>query len=416
MNYNIQFPPLYEWQQAVFDDIKADDGKGNFYVVKAKRQCGKSILGIDSLLYFAFVNDRSIGTCIEPTLTQSRRVFKQIINAIGGTESPLLKSANATLLEMEFTNGSSIVLRSAEQGDALRGMTVKKSVLVIDEAAFIRENIFEILFPITDALRCPTLIISTPLFKDGTFYDKFILGQSGDDFTKSYDWSQYDTSALLSPERLEYYRRTISALKFRSEYLGEFIEEGSYLFGDFMHAVGAYSTKPSVYAGLDWGSVGSDSTVIIFFDEDRAVTNIKRWTGEDPVELVDKLAAEIEMHPTLRTVQVEQNSIGEIYFSMLRRKVRKGLTVRKFNTTNDSKRRIIERVIAAVQKGEIHLPNDAELIKQMQHLGAVKTPTGKMTYEGMDNVHDDYIMALCIGYDLFPDAEKNNKGHKFGFA
>ena len=138
----IEFPKLYLWQQEVFDDVQADEN-GWFYVVKARRQCGKSILAIDLLLYYAF-KGRSIGTCLEPTLAQCRRVYKQIINAVGGTESPLLRSANATLLEIEFVNGSQIIFKSAEQRDALRGITVKRSILVIDEAAFIPKEIFAI--------------------------------------------------------------------------------------------------------------------------------------------------------------------------------------------------------------------------------------------------------------------------------
>ena len=82
--YDIQFPPLYEWQQDVFVDIKADEGKGLTYVVKAKRQAGKSILAIVALEYFAFKNEGSIGYLLEPTLSQSRRVFKQMVKSLGG--------------------------------------------------------------------------------------------------------------------------------------------------------------------------------------------------------------------------------------------------------------------------------------------------------------------------------------------
>lgn len=398
MNYNIQFPPLYEWQQAVFDDIKADDGKGNFYVVKARRQCGKSILAIDALLYFAFKNDRSIGTCIEPTQSQCRRVFKQIINAIGGDTSPLLKSANATLLEMEFTNGSSIIFKSAEQGDALRGMTVKKSILILDEAAFIKKDIFEVLYPVVDALRCPILMISTPLFEDGEFYDRYMLGEG---FTKSYDWSQYDTSALLSKEKLEYYRQTMSPIKFRSEYLGEFITDKSFVFGDFLASIGTAKKAPK-YAGIDWASGRNekdDYTCLVLMDEDKAVVDIKFWRVSDAMDTVDMIANIINSTPSLQYLVVEANSLGEVYKSALRRKLQKKSILKEFWTSNESKRRVIEQLIAAFSTGSITITDDSRLQEQLQHYEIEQTPTGKITYNAQSSYNDDAVIALALAYD-----------------
>jgi len=345
-------------------------------------------------------------------MAQSRRVFKQLLSAIGGSKSPLLTSANSTLLEMEFANGSQIVFKSAEQRENLRGLTVSYGLLVIDEAAFISKDIFEILYPVVDATNSPILLISTPLFCSGEFYERYSLGVAGDERIRVFDWATYDTSALLPPEKLEYYRQTMSALKFQSEYLGQFIKEGSYLFGDITKCTTGYSAKKPVYAGVDWGAGGTDSTVLVLMDEDRRVVNIKRWTDVDPVDLVDALAERINEHPTLTSVQVEQNSIGEVYLSMLKRKVRKGL-LRSFITTNDSKRRIIEELIKAFQTQGIEIPNDAELIKQLQHFSVEKTPTGKLTYAGADGVHDDMVMSLAICYDLYKNI---NKKFSIGFA
>ena len=103
MAYQVKFPKLEEWQQPVFDDLKA--GLWDIQVIKAKRQVGKSILAEVCVLYKSFNSNDSISVIIEPTLSQSRRVFKQIIKSVGGDTSPVIKSANATLLEIEFQNG-----------------------------------------------------------------------------------------------------------------------------------------------------------------------------------------------------------------------------------------------------------------------------------------------------------------------
>lgn len=417
MRLNVEFPKLFEWQADVFNDIIKDDGKGNFYVCKSKRQVGKSTLAIACLLYFAFKNDRSIGTCIEPTQSQGRRVFKQIVNAVGGTESPLLKSANATLLEIEFTNGSSIIFKSAEQGDALRGMTVKRSLLVIDEGAFIKKDIFEILYPVTDALRCPTLLISTPLFEDGEFYERFMLGLSGDAFTKSYDWSKYDTSALLSPEKLEYYRRTLSPLRFLSEYLGEFITEKSFVFGDFTKCYG-HSSKQPRHAGVDWASgknEENDYSCIVLMDEDGAEVATRFFKVVDPMDLVDELAAVINATPSLISVTVEDNSLGEVYRSALKRKMNRKNILKSFNTTNDSKRRIIEQLIEAFHQEDIKIIEDARSKEQLQHYQIEQTQGGKITYNAQAGYNDDYCIALALAYDSVKK-NKNNKGFQYSLV
>lgn len=414
---SVEFPKLFQWQADVFKDIKEDDGKGNYYVCKSKRQVGKSTLAITCLLYFAFKYNRSIGTCIEPTQAQGRRVFKQIVNAVGGTDSPVLKSANATLLEIEFANGSTIIFKSAEQGDALRGMTVKHSLLVIDEAAFIKKDIFEILYPITDALRCPTLLISTPLFEDGEFYERFMLGLGGDAFTKSYDWSKYDTSALLSPEKLEHYRKTLSPLRFLSEYLGQFITEKSYVFGDFTKCYGSSSKQPK-YAGIDWASgknEENDYSCLVFMDEDGAEVATRYFKVLDPMELVDEIAAVINATPTLTCVTVEDNSLGEVYRSALKRKMNRNNILKSFNTTNESKRRIIEQLIEAFHQGDIKIVEDARSKEQLQHYQIEETPGGKITYNAQSGYNDDYCIALALAYDSMKK-NKNKKGFQYSLV
>lgn len=403
----VKLPKLYEWQQVVFDDLR--DNLKDFYVVKAKRQIGKSILAIEIMLYYAF-KEKSISTCVEPTLSQSRRVFKQIVNACGGEGSKLIKSANATLLSIEFINGSEIIFKSAEQEEALRGMTVKKGILIIDEAAFIKDDIFEILYPIVDANKCPVLLISTPLFLSGEFYKKYMQGKE-DGLVKSYDWAKYDTSIFLSKEKLEYYRETMSPLKFRSEILGEFIAEGSYVFGDVMKNAKGYSKRNAVFGGLDWaGGNDGDYTVLTLMDDGGAVTDIISLNNMTPTEQIERLAKEINSRPTLKCVQVEMNSIGRVYHDMLKREVK--VSLKQFTTTNDTKREIIENLITAFQTDKVQIPNEPELIRELQHYNMEKTSKG-YTYNGADGVHDDMVMSLAFAYDAY---KKNNYIFKISFV
>lgn len=391
---NIVFPKLELWQQDVYDSMNGAYRSGNIFVVKSRRQCGKSCLAALLLIEYA-LKYKCISVVVEPTQAQSRRLYKQIVDMM--TKTGLVKSANSQLLTIEFTTGSEILFKSAEQKDALRGFTVS-GILVIDEAAFIPDEIFEILYPTCDANNAPILVISTPLFCSGEFYELYIRGINGDSRVISFDWSKYDTSKYLSKEKLEYYRNTISPLKFKSEYLGEFISEGSYLFGDLNNCVGE-PEGDIVYAGIDWGSGnGGDFTVMVGLNKFGCVVKIIAMKDIPPTEQIEILSKHINNTPTLKCVCVEMNSIGSIYYDSLKKNIK--VNIRCFQTTNDSKRDIIEKLIKAFLTGSITIIGDDELIRELQHYAVEKTKTG-YTYNGQDGVNDDYVIALALAYDTY---------------
>ena len=398
-------PPLMEWQQDVFNDYLR--GECDTFVIKARRQVGKSILAVYILIYSA-LQGKCTSVVIEPTIAQSRRVYKQIVDALEG--SGTITSANSMLLHIQFVNGSEILFKSAEQREALRGFTITKGgLLVIDEAAYIQDDVYSILYPVVDANRCPILVISTPLFQSGEFYELYTRGLNGGTI-RSYDWSEYDTSRFLDSERLQYYRETLPPLKFKSEYLGQFITEGSYIFGDLNESIKGYSNRPSVYAAIDWGAGNDgDYTAVIMMDSEGCVTKIEKYKDIDAVEQIERLSYLLNNTKTLRSVMVEMNSIGRIYYENLRRKI--DVNIKQFTTTNQTKRNIVEQLVTAFQTGRISIPDDKELLKQLQHFSAEKTKTG-YTYNGADGVHDDYVMALAMVYELY---RKNNSDRKNSF-
>ena len=404
----ITLPKMMPWQREVYDAVAPAKGSGKTFVVKSKRQVGKSIVAVLLLITYA-LQGKCTSICVEPTQAQSRRVFKQLCDFLQGSNT--ITSANATLLTIEFVNGSEVLFKSAEQKDNLRGFHCS-GLMVIDEGAFIEKSVYDILYPTCDAANSPVLVISTPLFCSGEFYDLFMRSKDGDPNVQSFDWSIYDTSIFLPPAKLEYYRRTISPLKFKSEYLAEFISEGSYVFGQIGNAVEGYSPKPSVYGGIDWGAGnGEDYSVLTLLDEDGAITRIWSSKDKDSVEQIREISSIINDIPTLKSVQVEMNSIGKVFYDNLRIATTKEL--KKFTTTNESKRRIIEQLIQAFQTNDITIPNDDELIRELQHYNMEKTAKG-YTYNGADGVHDDYVISLALAYDNY--LKKNNNKFQIAFA
>ena len=344
------------------------------------------------LIKFAFERP-CLSVIYEPTLTQSREMYKHLLDYFKGSD--YIKSANSQLLEIEFVNNSRILFKSTEQSS--RGYTIS-GVLILDECAYLREDEINVILPTTNVFNAPIVCVSTPAFEDGYFYEVYKQGKERINNIVTFDWAEHpDVEKFLSPERKEYYRQTMTKLKYQTEVLGQFITEGSYLFGDIRKCV-SQSLKQPKYAGIDWatGSNG-DYTWLTLMDEDKKVTSIHYFNDISPDKQIEQLA-KILLPLKLEKITVEQNSIGEIYFTYLKKALPKH-NILKFVTTNDSKRRIIDKLVHAFQEVEIGIPDDNELYIQLQHYQIEQTKGGKVTYNAQAGYHDDGVMSLAICYD-----------------
>lgn len=394
----VTFPKLNAWQMDCHQDILNGFGTGHHYIIKSGRQRGKNFLINILLLECCLYHPGTIQVLIEPVASQCRRVHKQIVDAIEMTG--LLKSSNATTLEIYLINGSSIMFKSAEQRKAIRGMTCT-GLCVIDEAAHIDDDIIDIILPIVNVKKCPVLWTSTPMFTEGYFYREWM---AVGDMYHHYDWrlDKYDMSAYLSQEQYEAYKESYTPMKFLTEIIGDFCTEQSFVFGDFKKCVldyGQLADRVPKYGGIDFSNgTGNDSTVIILMNARRQV--VFKWdvSKMDPNQQIEILADIINDNPTLVNVLCEMNSMGAVYYSVLKAKLKKKNILNKFYTTNESKRDIIENLILAFQNNNIGICQDAVLIKQLAHYEVQKTKTGYTYNNDNPNIHDDFVMALAVCY------------------
>lgn len=381
---------------------------GKIFTIKAKRQVGKSFLAENELLRFAINYPGSVNCIVEPTLGQSRKVFKELVQAV--IDSDILRRKNETLLELEFNNGSSILFRSGEQMDSLRGFSVS-GLLVLDEAAYLKDEVFEIIKPTTDVWNAPILIISTPRFREGFFYECFKKGFDGNfsKYYQSFDWALEDTSMLLSEDKLEMYRLTTSKNKFRTEYLGEFADDDGCLFNNISNCI--IDKKPeyhNLYIGVDWATgSGKDYTCITALNENGQMVFIKYFNDKTPTEQVDLLTNIFtEYQGFIKIVQVEQNSIGSVFYDMLVRKNPK-IRIIRFLTTNKSKADIVNKLQAALENEKIGILKDDKLLNELRLYEASYNPkTGNVSYNAPSGFNDDTCISLMLAYD----ALNTNKG------
>lgn len=405
----VGFTP-YSYQRDVINLLVTNSHKKHRTVtVVSKRQVGKSLMAENLLLYFGINFARTVSICISPTLSQSRKLFREISDAIA--DSDIVKASNATLLELTLANNSQILFRSAEQRDALRGYTVT-GLLVIDEAAYIEDSIFYTVLPWCDVSGAPILIISTPRVRSGFFFNNYCYGLEGKHEYYTIDWSdpkyKTDLDKLLSPERLEEYRKMLPKQQFKSEYLGQFLDQDGVVFTGFNACVKNNTIQPTdrLYWGIDWANGGdNDDTVITAVNQFGKQVYLQYWNNLTPtkqVELITKVLKTYERQTEV--IQPELNSIGTPYTDMLKQSISSSLAskVHGFNTTNQSKNDLVAQLQVAFEQGNIEILDDERQLLELGSYAADYNPkTRTITYNAPQGMHDDLCIGLMLAWDAY---------------
>ena len=419
----IQGLKLFPWQKDVIQDVIQDGPDAeNIYVVLSRRQLGKSLMLEQLLLHSAINYPKSISICISITLNQCRKIYRELYNGI--IDMNIISRSNEQTMEIELVNGSQIIFKSAVQKEALRGFTVRNGgVLIFDEGAFIQDEIYNISFPFVSVNKANIIITSTPRIKQGTFYELYSEGLSGTNpHVRSYDWSdpKYDTSNMLSKEKLELYRRTLPENQFLNEFMGVFTDDVGSVFQlkhiKFSNTPPNPNTYSKIYIGIDWGAqTGNDYTALSAFNEHHQQLLLKYNNTLSPQEIINWIVKNINENLDIKkidTILVESNSIGAIYYDLLKSALPK-LNIKTFTTTNSSKREIVEDFCFAIGNDEITLLEDEEQYKQLSMYEMEITKSGLITYNASYSAHDDITIADCLAYH---SSKKSTTNYTVSFA
>lgn len=421
----IGFKP-YNHQRAVINEIKDAKGTGKCVVCKSSRQKGKSFMIANLLLYYAINFEKTKNYCLSPSFKQAKNIYQTIVDAIW--KSGVIKSKNKTDLIITLINGSTINFKSAEQREQLRGYTA--DFLCIDEAAYISDQVFYLVLPWVDAKKAPLLMVSTPFIKQGFFYKYYCYGLDKSHNTVTIDWSDdiYKESIeqILSASKLEEYKQALPSNVFKTEYLGDWIDDDGAVFINVSNCLkqAHIAKNDKLYVGLDWSNQGeNDDTVISIFNQNGEQVYLKYFNNLTPMKQIDVIYNELE--PIINQIQVissESNSLGTPYTDLLKNKSQI-LTqkVQYFNTSNTSKNAAVVNMQTALENKEVTLLDDDKLKRQFGYFSATYNPkTRNVSYAAPTGLHDDIVMATLIAYDAYKNGNVLGSynvtmmKHKFG--
>ena len=203
--------PLTPNQTMVADD------PSRFKVVCAGRRWGKSFLSIREMCKYASKPGMKV-YYVAPTYRQAKTIiWDDLVNKL--TDVRWIKKVNATELTVKLKNGSSIALRSADNYESLRGISI--DFLVMDECSDIDVACWsEVLRPALADRQGHALFISTP-----KGYNWFYSMWSEAPAHKNFQSFQFTTieGGNVPEEEIEMAKQEMDPRTFEQEFLASFV-------------------------------------------------------------------------------------------------------------------------------------------------------------------------------------------------
>ena len=382
---------LHKGQQRVVDTILNTEAK--YITCVSPRQQGKSLLLVNLLLYFG-INDKGckIGV-IAPIYSQARKLMEDLYDAI--KDSGIVEATNFSNHEIKLKTGSKIYFRSSEREDGLRGYTF--SYLFLDEAAYQTEDAWKRAIQPTALVHGKKVVLfSTPRGRQSWFYEMYQMGLDPQfPSHASVRMEQYD-NPYINQEEIEAAKRALPDAIFRAEYLGEFLEGESQVFQNFNANTFDRFPLPTgkCYIGVDLAQSG-DYTVAVVMDASGAVVEIYRDNHQEWETMQTNI---IQLAQKYRaTVMIETNSMGSVILEGIKKRYQ---DTHGFNTSNQSKRDIVESLILGFNEGTVKIPSMElypELHRELEVFEMTYNPqTRSVKYAARPPFHDDLVIALCL--------------------
>lgn len=382
-------------------------------VLAWSRQSGKSVFLEFCCIYFLLKKWANIGY-ITPQFAHSRKVYSDIIKILEPTG--LIKTANASTLQIELINGNRLSFFSAESPTAIRGNSFR-GLVVVDEAAFINDTTSDgqdffnsILMPTCKSYKPKLIYASTPLAKSGTFYTKFMRGQEGHPHTDtpnkvySIKATIYDDS-LITAEEIEEIKNSIPEASFQREFMVEFMDNAMSAFTDYTDK---FTLKKQIdfnqplWIGVDFHSVGSDSTIVSLINADNDVWQIEIKGGLDAQ--YRQIANILDKCKKLTIAYLESNSIGQVMLNEVKKITKQKSKIIEWCTTNESKEIQVGLVQTHLTKDMMHFEESNKQLKnQFDTFGYSISKTRKITYAALSGHHDDRVLSLMIAMQAKED-------------
>ena len=246
------------------------------------------------------------------------------------------------------------------------------------------------------------ILASTPKGKN-YIYDLYLKGLEENNNYKSFRFKSED-NPYSNKKVIELAKQNFPLKLYQQEYEGLFLDSVSIFQNieevSIMKQYNSPLPNERYYGGIDIGML-NDFTVFILLNEKREMVYMDRFTNIESPQLKERLLKTINLFKPVK-IYIEKNNQGLPIFQDLRQSnVNK---LESFETTSESKPRIINNLIHAFSNKEIKIINDNIIKEELNAYEMKFNESGKIKFSSP--THDDCVMSLAIAYECL------NK-HKF---
>jgi hypothetical protein len=367
------------------------------------RRVGKSRTAAWLALWKAITYPKAEVLLTAKAQRQSMELFNQIQAEMRGSNIPddQWGVVRSTRTEINFDNGSRIIaLPVGRDGSNIRGYGSKDNMIIVDEAAFIKDAIFqEVLSPMMAVGDGTFVLLSTPFGKKGFLYERY----------NDQDWYtlQIPSSAnpLIDDAFVLEQKANLTSMQFQQEILGQFVESADAFFTReelIRCATESVSrTSDTTFLGVDLASTGGDDSVYVSIDADGNVFDIEYTSGKPMTDAMGRIR-ELDSYYSYAKILVDSTSLGQGTVDQVKESL--GNKVEGVKFSNEKKQSLYNTLKTELQSQNIsfeYIPGKNnmagnKLLNQCLDLEYSYTSSGRMRIRHPVGGHDDFSDALAL--------------------
>ncbi len=357
-------------------------------VVAMGRRWGKTVmagcLAVGEAYYGAQV------AWVVPTYRNARPLWR-FVEQHAAQEAIILRSEMA----VRFSTGR-LGIYTADHDIALRGEAF--DLVIVDEAARIREETWtDVIMPTLADRAGRALLISTPRGHNW-FWREYIRGATTNERQRSWQAPSSANPVSAIQHAAEQAKLFVSDRTYRQEWLAEFVEDGGGVFRGVRLCVRGHSTEPQAgqtyVMGVDWGRTNDATVFTVMAAEAMQVVAIVKLRDVNYARQVAHLTALATVWNPYAII-AETNSMGGPLVESLQRN---GLPVEGFATTVQTKLPLIDALALAIERQDIGLTDNAELLAELEAYESERLASGAVRFSAPAGMHDDHVISLALAY------------------
>lgn len=398
--WTTSFEP-YGYQKEVLNSFFK--GNTNKLVVRAGRQVGKSEVIASLALLYAILNEKSLVLITSATERQAKIIFDKIVSSFDRTHILFDLIEGQTAVEIRFKNKSKIICLPSGEGNTIRGFS--PTLLLIDEAAFVKDKVFDALMPMLWR-GAKFIMISTPYGKRGQFYNSFQDKNYVNFHITVDDCINEQTNELTKKsmmESLEAIKNSSTEMTWRQEYLAEFIDELDAFFPqslvetclDDCWTEQRFGKYP-YYLGVDIAREGTDeSAYVVTSQHPDGIYYVQYYETTSKTKLTDAMGRVLNMKDKWKPdlISMDTTGLGSGVGDVVNEKIK---TLNQVVFTSKEREELYTNLKYLMEKGQIRFPHDKKLILQFSNFSYEYTSTGALKITKSDRGHDDIVDAIAL--------------------